>query len=111
VTGDPTQGPASTPDHAERYEALRAHVVERRATASREGLVVLLRQGVAAWMEAWSRLPAPPAPAVQTERQRPLPLPDEASAEVVRVLAAMTLSHICGCQASYVTGVPPKWGS
>jgi len=31
---------------------------------------------------------------VQTERQRPSPLPDEASAEVVRVLAAMTLHHI-----------------
>jgi hypothetical protein len=55
---------------------------------------VLLRQGIAAWMEAWSRLAAPPAPPVQTERQRPSPLPDEASAEVVRILAAMTLGHI-----------------
>ena len=82
------------PDHAERYEALRAHAAPRRAPASREGLAVLLRQGVAAWMEAWSRLAAPPAPPVQTERRRPSPLPDEASAEVVRVLAAMTLSHI-----------------
>ena len=55
---------------------------------------MLLRQGVAAWMEAWSRLPSPPAPPMQTERQHLSPLPDEASAEVVRVLAAMTLSHI-----------------
>lgn len=94
MTGDPTQRSASTPDHAERYEALRAHVAQRRAAASREGLAVLLRQGVAAWMEAWSRLPAPPVPAVQTECQRLLPLPDDASAEVVRVLATMTLSHI-----------------
>ena len=97
MTGDPTQGPArgqSTPDHAERYEALRVHAVQRRTPASREGLVVLLRQGVAAWMEAWSRLPASPEPPVQTDRQRPSPFPDEASAEVVRVLAAMTLSHI-----------------
>jgi len=84
----------SEPDHAIRYEALRTHVVDRRALASHDGLVVLLRQGLAAWMEAWSRLPAPPASPVQTERQRPSRLPDDASAEVVRVLAAMTLSHI-----------------
>ncbi len=96
MTDDPTQGPASgqSTGHAERYEALRAHAVQRRAAASRDGLVVLLRQGVAAWMEAWSTLPAPGRPPVQTERQGPSPLPDEASAEVVRVLAAMTLSHI-----------------
>ena len=97
MTGDTARHPGgglSEPDHAIRYESLRAHAVDRRALASRDGLVVLLRQGLAAWMEAWSRLPAPPAPPVQTERQRPSPLPDDASAEVVRVLAAMTLVHI-----------------
>jgi hypothetical protein len=100
MTGDPTQAPRSAqsrPDHAERYEVLRARAVARHAAASHDGLVVLLRQGVAAWMDAWSRLPAPgtpPAPPAQTERQRPSPLPDEASPEVVRILAAMTLSHI-----------------
>ncbi len=80
-------------DHAARYEALRAYAIERHAPVSRDGLVVLLRQGVAAWMDAWSRLPAPPVRPVQAERQRPSPLPDEASAKVVRVLAAMTLGH------------------
>jgi len=102
MTGDRTQAPTSAesrPDHAERHEVLRAHAVERHASASRDGLVVLLRQGVAAWMAAWSRLPAPwtpPASPAQTERQRqrPSPLPDDASPEVVRILAAMTLSHI-----------------
>ncbi len=100
MTGDPTQAPRSAesrPEHAERYEVLRAHTVERHASASRDGLVVLLRQGVAAWMDACSRLPAPwtpPAPPAQTERKRSSPLPDEASPEVVRILAAMTLSHI-----------------
>lgn len=96
-----TSGQASTtargqsePDHAIRYEALRAYAVDRRALASRDGLVVLLRQGLAAWMEEWSGLPAPlPRPA-QDEQRRPAPLPDEASAEVVHVLAAMTLVHI-----------------
>lgn len=103
MTGNPTQAPtraARRPDYAERYEVLRTHAVARRhASASRDGLVVLLRQGVAAWMVAWSRLPAPwtpPAPPAQTERQRssPSPLPDDASPEVVRILAAMTLSHL-----------------
>ena len=98
MTGDPTQAPRGTesrPDHAERYEVLRAHAVERHASASRDGLVVLLRQGVAAWMDAWLPAPwTPPAPPAQTERQRPSPLPEQASSEVVRILAAMTLSHI-----------------
>jgi hypothetical protein len=97
MTGNPTQAPTSrqsAPDHTTRYEALRAYAVERHASASRDGLVLLLRQGVAAWMAAWSTLPAPPAPPMQTERQRPSPLPGDVSAEVVRILAAMTLSHI-----------------
>jgi hypothetical protein len=81
------------PDHAARYERLRTYATARHAPASRDGLVVLLRQGVAAWMEAWSGMPAPPPP-VEAERQRPSPLPDEASAEVVHVLAAMTWAHI-----------------
>ena len=97
MTGDPTQAPRSAesrPEHAERYEVLRAHAVAPHASASRDGLVVLLRQGVAAWMDAWSRLPAPWTPPAPTERQRPAPLPDDTSPEVVRILAAMTLSHI-----------------
>lgn len=84
----------SAPDHAARYETLRAYAVPRHAPATRDGLVVLLRQGVAAWMVAWCRLPAPPTRPTQEERQRPSPLPDDASAEVVHVLAAMTLRHI-----------------
>lgn len=83
----------SAPDHAARYEALRAYAVERQAPASRDGLVVLLRQGVAAWMDAWSRLPASP-PLPNSEALRPSPLPADVSAEVVRVLAAMTLGHV-----------------
>lgn len=97
MTGDPTQAPRraeSRPDHAERYEVLRTYVVARHASASRDGLVVLLRQGVAAWMAAWSSLPAPWTPPAQTARQRPPPLLDEVSPEVARILAAMTLSHI-----------------
>jgi len=102
MTGDPTASPTPTArrsDYAERYAVLRTHAVADHASASRDGLVVLLRQGVAAWMAAWSRLPAPwrpSAPPVQTARQpsSPSPLSDETSPEVVRILAAMTLSHL-----------------
>lgn len=84
----------SASEHTDRYEALRRHALEpHHDGAARDGLAVLLRQGVAAWMEAWSTLPAPAVRAAQEGRERP-PLPDGMSAEVVRVLAAMALGHI-----------------
>ena len=97
MTSDTAQTPVSgqtAPDHATRYETLRAYAAKRHDPSSRDGLVVLLRQGLAAWVEAWSRLPEPPPRPVQAGRRRPSPLPDDASAEVVLVLAAMTLSHL-----------------
>lgn len=97
MSGHPVHTSASAqraPDHAPRYETLRAYAVERQAPPSRDGLVVLLSRGVAAWMDAWSRLPVSPPRPPAAERQRPSPLPDDVSTEVVRVLAAMTLSHI-----------------
>jgi len=84
----------SAPDHAARYETLRAYALERHAPASRDGLVVLLRQGVAAWMDAWSRLSAAPTRPMRAGGGQASSLPDGASAEVVRILAAMTLGHI-----------------
>jgi len=88
-----TTGPGAS-EHAARYEALRCHAVEPHdVPASRDGLAVLLRQGVAAWMEAWSTLPPSVTRVAQDERERP-PLPDGASAEVIHVLAAMALGHI-----------------
>ena len=81
-------------EHAARYEALRNHAMEHHAPVARHGLAVLLGQGMAAWMEAWSKLPAPPSRSAEDERPKPCPLPDGASTEVVRILAAMTLGHI-----------------
>jgi hypothetical protein len=97
ITADAERAAASgrsASDHAARYESLRAYTVERHATSSRDGLVVLLRQGVAAWMQAWSKLPAPPPRPAAGERQPPSSLPDDATTQVVRILATMTLSHI-----------------
>ena len=83
-----------TSEHVTRYEALRRHALEtHHVPAARDGLAVLLRQGVAAWTEAWSRVPAPTTRSAPDARDKP-PLPDDASAEVVRILAAMALGHI-----------------
>ncbi len=84
----------SQSEHAARYEALRCHAIERQSPVARYGLAVLLRQGVAAWIGAWSKVPAAPPRSAQDESPRPSPLPHGSSAEVVRVLAAMTLGHM-----------------
>lgn len=97
MTADPAQARVSgqsASDYATRYEVLRVYAVERHVLSSRDGLVVLLRQGVAAWMEAWAKLPAPPPRPASAERQPPSSLPDDATTQVVRILATMTLSHI-----------------
>ena len=80
-------------DHATRYEMLRAYALERHAPPSRDGLVILLRHGMVAWMDAWSRLPAPLPQPAQAEPHKALTIPDDTSVEVVHVLATMTLSH------------------
>jgi hypothetical protein len=75
------------------YEELRQRAVERQTLAGRLGLAVLLQQGLAAWVEQWSKMPAPP-PASCTETVRPVPLRDDTSTEVINVLTAMVLSHV-----------------
>ena len=81
----------NAPAHVTRYEELRRHVVERQILAGRFGLAVLLRQGLAAWVEQYSKMPAPP---LSAEISRPAPLPEDTSADVINVLAAMALGHI-----------------
>jgi hypothetical protein len=93
-TRDTTPTTVDLAEHAERYEALRGRALDlRHASTPREGLVVLLRHGMASWMGAWSTLPPPSTPTPSAPRKRP-PLPDDVSAEVVRVLASMALSHL-----------------
>ena len=80
-------------EHATRYEILRAYVLERRTPSSRDGLVILLRQGMVAWMDAWAKLPPPLPQPAQAEPSKTHTIPDDTSVEVVHVLATMTLSH------------------
>ena len=83
-----------TSECAIRYEALRNQAIERHAPVARHGLAVLLRHGMAAWMDAWSKVPAPPPRSAKDDSLRPCPVPDGSSAEVIRVLVAMAMGHI-----------------
>jgi len=84
-------GPTTANDDvlANVYEALRAHVLTGTVAARSCGLVVLLHQGVAAWMEHWSTssLSAKPPP---TGKAAPVNA-DENEATLVRILASMVL--------------------
>jgi len=76
----------------QRYEALRSAVLTRRTGADRQGLALLIREGMATWSSAWACcVLSPPAPnaAVSTV---PCGIP-EASA-LVRLLASMALSTL-----------------
>jgi len=80
-------GDADAP--ATAYEALRAHVLTGSTAGSHAGLVVLLRQGVAAWMARCSACSSPAPAAAHTAT--PL-VGDEIHAAIVRVLASMALA-------------------
>jgi hypothetical protein len=71
------------------YEALRSHVLAGANTASPAGLIVLLRQGVAAWM---ARRSACTYPAPAAARTPTLLVGEEIHAAIVRVWASMALA-------------------
>ena len=74
------------------YEELRGLVVAGSACGGRLGLVVLLRQGLAAWFALWLIGSAPPRTTAQLERPPQAPrLPGEIHTDLVRVLASMVL--------------------
>ena len=84
--------PQENTAHIAHYEELRKHVTERQSLVGRFGLAVLLQQGLAVWIEQWSKMPEP-SPARSVENLRPTPLPEDCNADVINVLAAMALGH------------------
>ena len=71
-----------------RYEALRRWIVDGAGGGSRWGLVLLRREGLAAWIATWAA--APVAAVVDPRPEVARRLPDAHHADVVRVLANMT---------------------
>ena len=75
------------------YEQLRSHVLAGAPTGSAAGWVLLVREGIVAWMARRTAGVAPIRPAADGDRAgAPWPLPDEIQASVVRVLANMALA-------------------
>ncbi|MGO9833476.1 MAG: hypothetical protein ACLP1X_04610 [Polyangiaceae bacterium] len=79
---------------AERYEALRTAVLAHRPSEERHGLVLMRREGMAAWMAAWSWCsPVPPTHTVDFAPPCDLDALAEPSA-VVALLASMALATL-----------------
>lgn len=77
------------------YEALRRGVLAGVPVGGQVGLVLLLREGIAAWMARGAAGFASVAPAANRDRRATGPLvSDEVHAAVVRVLASMALGGL-----------------
>jgi len=72
-----------------RYEALRRWIVDGAGGGSRWRLVLLRREGLAAWIATWAA--APGAAVVDPRPEVARRFPDAPQADVVRVLAGMTI--------------------
>ena len=82
--------PADVEAIACQYEQLRDHALAG-APGPRRGLVLLVREGVVAWMRAWAQVALPPpAPAGG--------LPAAEQSELVRLLADAALSQIAAAR-------------
>ncbi|HEY5373049.1 MAG TPA: hypothetical protein VIK01_05150 [Polyangiaceae bacterium] len=78
----------------ERYEALRAAVLAHRSGEERHGLLLMIREGLAAWIAAWASCsPMPPARTTAFAQPDNLPALAEPSA-VVALLASMALATL-----------------
>jgi len=73
------------------YEEVRAHILVGSPGGQHFGLVVLLREGIAAWIErratCWG-----PASATPDRAGRPPLLSEQLHAEIVRVLVSIALN-------------------
>lgn len=86
-----------SPEQVERYEDLRGHVIGHRG-GHRLGLALFQREGMKAWLDAWStcttREARPLADASDGPDQvRPLTLTSDVAA-VVRLVASMAMATL-----------------
>ena len=83
--------PAAEPSaYGHGYERMRRHAVEPGAVDDRHGSAVVALRGVAAWLHAFSALPAPPAAADAP----PGPLPTGVETSAIDILIAMLRGHM-----------------
>ena len=79
-------------DYGHGYERMRRHAIEPGAVHDRHGLAVVALRGVAAWLDAFAGLPAPPAVLCAGASAGPLPTGVETSA--IDILIAMLNGHM-----------------
>ena len=93
----PTPTPPALPlahsAYAQGYERLRRHVLEPGAPHDRQGLAVVSRRGIAAWLFVSTELPAPPPP-VSPRRDKPQTLLGGVQTPLIDILLAMVKQHI-----------------
>ncbi len=82
-----------SPSYAMHYEELRSRVLEKATGASRHGLALLLRGGLAAWIGGWSTC-APPSLVPGNDTPDLDQIPDGSCVSIVNVLVAMALNHL-----------------
>ena len=78
--------------YAHGYERLRLHAIQPGTQHNRQGLAVVARRGVAAWLHALAELPAPPS--AGDERGAPEPLPAGVDRPMIDILLAMLMGHM-----------------
>jgi hypothetical protein len=78
-----------------RYEALRAQALGGcRRSGNPMGLALLMRQGLPAWMHAWSAVATVPGGSLpRLETQEPATAGQSHEVELVMVLASMVLKN------------------
>jgi len=74
------------------YEQLRCHVLAGSPGGGHAGLAVLLREGVAAWMERMTA--AMPVLCARPDHRTPLTIPGPLHAGIVQILASIALGRI-----------------
>ena len=75
------------------YEELRRNAITRSTCTSHFGLVLLLREGVAAWMARGSACAAVATPAAASDRPAAPIMTEELNANIVGVLASMAMAN------------------
>ena len=78
--------------YGQGYERMRRHAVEPGVVHERHGLAVVAVRGVAAWLHAFTGLPAPPAAVCGDASTEPLPA--GAEKPVIDIPLAMLGGHM-----------------
>ena len=82
--------------YGQGYERMRRHAVEPCAGHDRHGLAVVALRGVAAWLQGFTELPAPPPapPPALCSPVSPGPLPTGVETSAIDILIAMLRGHM-----------------